>query len=294
MGAKILYYLFLKPVSLLPYFLLYRVSDFIFLLFKTVFPYRKKVVLGNIQRSFPTKTAAEHKAIMNKFYRHLGDIFVESFKNFSVRKSSVDQRMKANNTEIFQQMKDKGKGVVLCGGHYNNWELYALAAADHTPMPIMAIYKRLSNAWFDKKMRVTRGKFGLQLVPTVETSEWMAKHKDEPFCSVYGFDQSPANPKKSHWAQFLNQETAMYYGPERHAKQYDMAVVYGKLRKVKRGHYEIFYELVTETPNDYPSGAIIEKIHDILASEIEREPQYWLWTHKRWKHKRPAELTSIL
>ncbi|MFT4779501.1 MAG: KDO2-lipid IV(A) lauroyltransferase [Flavobacteriales bacterium] len=290
MGAKLLYYLFLKPISLLPYFLLYRVSDFIYFLFMTVFPYRKKVVIGNIERSFPEKSKDEHKQIRRKFYRHLADLFVESFKNFSISKSSVDKRLISKNQEVFQSVFEKGKGVVLCGGHYNNWELYALGVSDHCPMPVMAIYKRLSNKWFDGKMRETRGKFGLQLVPTIETSDWMERHKNEPFCTIYGFDQSPANPKKAYWSTFLNQDTAMYYGPERHAKQFDMAVVYGKLRKTKRGHYTMEYELVTERPNDFSDGEIIEKINGILEGEIKRAPEYWLWTHKRWKHKRPAEL----
>lgn len=290
MGTKLLYYLFLKPISLLPYFLLYRVSDFIYLLFLTVFPYRKKVVLGNIARSFPEKSVAEHKQIMRKFYKHLADLFVESFKNFSISKKAVDERMVPENQEVFKSLLAKGKGVVLCGGHYNNWELYALALAEHCPMPVMAIYKRLSNKWFDDKMRETRGKFGLQLVPTIETSEWMAKHQNSPFCAVYGFDQSPANPKKAYWSTFLNQDTAMYYGPERHAKQYDMAVVYGRLRKTKRGHYTVRYDLVTENPNDFGDGEIIDKINGILEDEIKRAPEYWLWTHKRWKHKRPQEM----
>lgn len=289
MGARIVYYLVLKPISLLPYFILYRLSDFVYLIFKTVFPYRKKVVLGNIQRCFPEKSPVEHRRIMNAFYRHIADVFVESFKNFSITKAQVDKRMVSHNAELLDQLASEGKGIVLCGGHYNNWELYAMAGAGHFSGRTMAIYKRIANKWFDAKMRETRGKFGLELVPTVEASDWMKENTHTPVVSVYGIDQSPANPAKAHWMTFMGQPTAVYFGPEKHAKQYNMAVVYGHIEKRKRGHYAITYELVTKDPNSFALGELVERLNGILEEEIKKAPQYWLWSHRRWKHKVPEK-----
>lgn len=292
MGARILYYLLLKPISLLPYFLLYRVSDFVYLLFRTVFPYRKKVALANIQQSFPEKSAGEHKAILHRFYRHLGDIFVESFKNFSISKRQVYERMPGHNTELLDQLAKEGYGIVICGGHYNNWELYAMAAADHFSGRTMAIYKRIANPWFDAKMRETRGKYGLELVPTREASEWMRENTHQPVASIYAIDQSPADPKKAHWMTFLGQPTAVYYGAERHARQYGMAVVYGHIRKHSRGKYSVSYELITKSVEDLPNGALVERVNQVLEKDILEAPEYWLWTHKRWKHKAPADFKA--
>ncbi|NQX92676.1 MAG: lysophospholipid acyltransferase family protein [Flavobacteriales bacterium] len=151
----------------------------------------------------------------------------------------------------------------------------------------MAIYKKLNNAFFDDKMRKSRGKFGLEMIPTKEASAWMKGHMEHPKVVVYGTDQSPANPQKSFWTMWLNQETAMYYGIDNHARKYNMVVVFGSLRKVKRGHYKVVYSLVVENPEEHNSGEIVKKANGMLEQDIIQNPQYWLWTHKRWKHKRP-------
>ncbi|MCH2200053.1 MAG: lysophospholipid acyltransferase family protein [Flavobacteriales bacterium] len=286
--SRIAYYLLLKPISLLPYFLLYRLSDFFFLVFITVFPYRKKVALGNIQRVFPKRSEKEQKKILRDFYRHLADIIVESFKNFSISEKQANARMKAVNNEFMADILNSGQGIVLCGGHYNNWELYAVAGAAHMPKITMAIYKRLSDQFLDGVMRETRGRFGLHMIPTKEASEWMKNNASaEAVTSIYAIDQSPANPKKSLWMDFLGQDTAMYYGPEKHARTYNMAVVFGEITKLKRGHYQIEYKLVTRDPNSYEKGGVIKEVNQILEKQIQEAPAYWLWTHKRWKHKRP-------
>lgn len=287
MLSKVLFYAVLKPISLLPYWVLYRVSDFFYILFITVFTYRKKVVLKNIQQSFPERLEREHRAIMRGFYRHLADVFMETFKNFSISEADVHRRMKCTNPELLDEVAAKGQDIVLCGGHYNNWELYALAAPAHFSGRSMAIYKRIKDPWFDKKMRETRGKFGLELVPTLEASEWMKSNAGEKIVSVYAIDQSPANPKKAHWFTFLGQPTAAYYGAEKHARQYNMAVVYGHIYKKRRGFYELTYELVTDDVASWPSGGVIEAVNRILEKDILQAPQYWLWSHKRWKHHPP-------
>lgn len=289
--TKIAYYLLLKPISLLPYWVLYRLSDLLYLIFATVFPYRRKVAYTNIQRSFPELSEKEHRRILKRFYRHFCDLIVESFKNFSISEKQINKRMKAVNPEVIQEVIESNQGVVLCGGHYNNWELWAVAAALHIPGTLMAIYKRLSNPFLDQKMKQTRGKFGLTLIPTVESSEWMKSNAAvRPVTSVYGIDQSPANPRKAYWMDFLSQETACYFGPEKHAKDFNMAVVFGHMRKIRRGYYDIVYTLVTTRPREYESGKIVEEVNRLLEKDIRATPEFWLWTHKRWKHSKSAEM----
>jgi KDO2-lipid IV(A) lauroyltransferase len=153
----------------------------------------------------------------------------------------------------------------------------------------MAIYKRLSNPYFDGKMRSTRGKFGLELVSTKETGEWLHRHQQELYFSVFAIDQSPSNPRKAHWIDFLGQETACLFGTEKYAKEFNLAVVFGHLRKLSRGKYAIDYELVTLDPGSYEHGKLTEQLSRMLEADIRKEPRYWLWSHKRWKHKRPTD-----
>ncbi|MGB0424080.1 MAG: lysophospholipid acyltransferase family protein, partial [Flavobacteriales bacterium] len=248
LGSALLYYLVLKPVSLMPMPILYLLSSFARLVVFNMLKYRRKVIQMNLENSFPEKSEEELILIRKQFEKHFADILVESIKNFSISAKQAKARMEAVNTELFDRFAKQGRGVVLVGGHQNNWELWAVAAGGHIPMRTMAIYKRLANAFFDQKMRSSRGKFGLEMVPTKETSQWMKDHIDDTKCVVYAIDQSPANPKKAYWMNWLNQETAMYFGPEKHARQYDMAVVFGSIEKVKRGHYKVTYKLVSDDP----------------------------------------------
>ncbi|MBK7887219.1 MAG: hypothetical protein IPJ86_07925 [Bacteroidetes bacterium] len=156
--GKILYYLVILPVSLLPYFFLYRISDFLFFLFYFVLGYRKKVVIGNIKRSFPDKTEVEHNRIAKAFYRHFADLIVESLKVFTISKKEVGERMKFVNPELINRYFAEGKSVILAGGHFNNWELFAVAIDQAVKHQSIAIYKPLTNKFFDRKNACYKGK----------------------------------------------------------------------------------------------------------------------------------------
>jgi KDO2-lipid IV(A) lauroyltransferase len=264
-------------------------SDFYYLVFYNLIGYRKKVVRGNLTRSFPEKTVAEIRAIEKAFYRHFCDLVLESLKNFSARESDLAARFEHRNTEVLDKLHAEGRSAILAGGHYANWEMWALSAPPHFKHRLMAIYKRLSNPYFDQKMRSTRGKFGLELVSNKETGDWLHMHKDQLHFSVFAIDQSPSNPRNAYWIDFLGQETACLFGAEKYAKEFNLAVVFGHLRKISRGKYAIDYELITTNPRDYEHGKLTEEMSRLLEADIRQEPRYWLWSHKRWKHKRPTD-----
>ena len=287
--SAILYWLVIKPISMLPYPVLYGISDFFFVIFYYLVGYRKKVVTANLKGCFPEKSDQEIAVIRKKFYRHFCDLVLESLKNFSITEKQAHARMKQLNPEFFKEYAERGQGLILAGGHYANWELWAVATPAFFEHKLVAIYKRLSNAYFDRKMRQTRGKFGLKLVPTKEYGTYIKDHHQDLEVSVFGFDQSPSNPKKCLWINFMGRETAALYGAEKYAKEFGLPVVYGLIRKEKRGFYIVKYIKVNDHPETTKMGEITQKLHDILESEIRRAPEFWLWSHKRWKHKRPTE-----
>jgi len=286
-GSALLYYLVIKPVSLLPYFILYRLSDVLFVVFYYLIPYRKKVVISNLKRSFPEKNPSEIEKICKQFYRHFCDLVLESLKNFSIRPEQIQQRMTSGDTSLIQQLEAQGKSIILCGGHYGNWELWAVAAPRYFHHPLVAIYKQLSKKYFDRKMKASRGKFGLLLVATHKYATYLHTHISQaPFTSVFAFDQSPGNPEKAVWVNFLGQETAAQFGAEKYAKEYDLPVVFGHISKPARGKYHVTYSLVTLHPKSFDHGALTQELHSILEKDIQKNPSLWLWTHKRWKHTR--------
>ncbi|MBT3571027.1 MAG: lysophospholipid acyltransferase family protein [Flavobacteriales bacterium] len=285
MITKIFYYILILPISLLPYPLLYLLSDIIFLIMYRVIGYRKEVVFTNLKNSFPNKSKQELKKIMSDFYRHLCDIIMESVKGFTISEKQLRKRLIIKNPEFSNYFADKGQSIIFVGGHYNNWEICAQAFAMYSNHKCIGIYKPLSNAFINEKIYTSRSKYGMHLISMKQTKKSF-EDGDEPKAIVFGSDQNPANPKRAHWMQFLNQDTSVLFGVERYAKEYNWPVVFVSISKVKRGHYEVEYSLITDKPTEHPHGKITEDFTKRLEQDIINQPQYWLWSHKRWKHKR--------
>ena len=285
MITKIFYYILILPLSLLPYPLLYLLSDIIFLIMYRVIGYRKEVVFTNLKNSFPNKSKQELKKIMSDFYRHLCDIIMESVKGFTISEKQLRKRLIIKNPEFSNYFADKGQSIIFVGGHYNNWEICAQAFAMYSNHKCIGIYKPLSNAFINEKIYTSRSKYGMHLISMKQTKKSF-EDGDEPKAIVFGSDQNPANPKRAHWMQFLNQDTSVLFGVERYAKEYNWPVVFVSISKVKRGHYEVEYSLITDKPTEQPHGKITEDFTKRLEQDIINQPQYWLWSHKRWKHKR--------
>jgi KDO2-lipid IV(A) lauroyltransferase len=287
--SALLYYLVILPVSKLPYSVLYLLSDVLFFVFYYLLGYRMKVIAGNTDRSFPDKSRAEKKKIVRDFYRHFCDLIVESLKVFSITEQQVKERFIVRNPEVFNRFYEEGRSVILAGGHFNNWELFAVAIDQPLKHQAVAVYKPLTNTYFDRLMRVSRGKYGLKMIPTFNVKKEFEKSSYEPSVFILATDQSPGRKTKAYWMTFLNQDTAVLFGTEKYAKEYNYPVVYGCINKLSRGHYDVTFELVHDQPSQTAYGFITEAHTRLLERDILRQPEYWLWSHRRWKHKRPLE-----
>ncbi|MFN3940466.1 MAG: lysophospholipid acyltransferase family protein, partial [Chitinophagales bacterium] len=190
--------------------------------------------------------------------------------------------------QLMQRLYAMGKSVIITGGHYNNWELFAVTINQQIPHDAAALYTHLSNPFLDKKFLQTRSKYGLQMVPKEMVKQYFEEPKIKPFAMIFGSDQSPASHSKNYYRmRFLNQETAVLFGSEKYAKAYNCPVVYMRILKLKRGYYVFESELVEADPATAPYGSITEKHTRLLERDIIRAPQYWIWTHRRWKIKLP-------
>ena len=290
MGSKIVYYIFIIPLSILPLWVLHGISSFFYLIIYFVFGYRKKVIRPNLERSLPHLSEKEIRRVERQFYQHFCDIVVESLKNFTISEKQVKKRFVIHNADIADRFYDQGRDVIIAGGHYNAWELYALAMPLFHKHTGVGIYKPLSNPFFDKKMRKSRERFGLKLLSMKDSTRHFAGTEDNTKRAfIMGGDQSPSNPEKAYWMTFLNQDTGVLFGTEKYAKTYNIPVLFGKATKVKRGHYSLTYELLFDEPSVQEYGVITERHTKTLEKQILDKPQFWLWSHRRWKHKRPKD-----
>lgn len=287
--TRLLHTLFVGPIGRLPYAVLYVIADGLATLLWWS-GYRKKVVLGNLERAFPNAPSAERIRIARDFYTHLAEVIVESVKLFRVDRTALENRFHHVNPEVLAPYANKPPGVLLSCGHYGNWERYAVTAGDALPLPFMGVYKPLSNAFYDDLIYRTRSQFGTELVAMKQVSNWMVEEKDRAKAVTLAVDQRPLDPKKAWWMEWMGQETAMHFGLEAFARKFDMPVVFFGLRKAEgkpRGHWEVHYELITAHPNGWPKGALLRATYDRLEAQIRRAPAHWLWSHTRWKHARP-------
>lgn len=288
--SALLFYLFIKPLSLLPFWILYGISDFLYLVVYKIFGYRKEVINGNLTRSFPDKSAEEIKDIQNEFYHHFFDLIMESIKVFSITKKQVLKRYKYINPEIMDRFYEKGQNLIMAGGHFGNWEYLAVSGGLCVKHQMAALYFPLSNAFFDRKMQESRGKFGFKMIPTKDSKNYFNNPTEKPTVLVFGADQSPSNPRNAYWVRFLNQDTGFVFGIEKYAREYNQPVVFGLINKLKRGHYSIHFEVLIENPKETEYGEIVESYARRLEDQILKQPEYWLWSHKRWKRKKPDDV----
>jgi Kdo2-lipid IVA lauroyltransferase/acyltransferase len=285
----VLYYCVIKPLSMLPDWLLYRISDSLAVFLFYSGAYRKSIVVKQISDSFPEKSKEEVLGITKKFYAHFCDLIVESLMIFSITREEAIDRCKVTDGQVLQDLFDANKNVIIVGGHYNNWEMLAVAIDDQIPHKAMALYTPLASKEFDKLMKASRGKYGLELYPKKRFWE-IFETKDGPlFAAIFGADQFPTRSKNIFWTDFLNQETCVAFGTEKCAVQQNCAVVFGRITKAARGRYLLDFELITDDATKEPYGDITKKHVALLEADIVEQPEYWLWTHRRWKRKRPAD-----
>ena len=284
--SALLFYLLIKPLSLLPLRMLHVLSTGVYYILYHLVGYRKKVVFGNLERSFPDKTPAEIKAIGSDFYRHFCDLIFESIRMFSMSQEELRRRAYVTNPEYIKELEKLGKGIIVVAGHYGSWEMIGTSFAQFTDLPVAALYSPIKDPFFSKVLSESRAMCGLKLVPKHEGPAMFEASKDEPTFFLFGADQSPTSSKKSFWMEFLNQDTAVAFGTEKFAKNYDCAVIFGDIEKVKRGYYNMTFSMISENPREEEHGAITIEHTRRLEANILREPRYWLWTHRRWKRKR--------
>jgi KDO2-lipid IV(A) lauroyltransferase len=246
------------------------------------------VVRGNLVRSFPDKNISEIQEIEKKFYRHLGDIFLESLKLFSISEKQLRKRFVKRNPEVMNHFYEEGKSVIVVASHYNNWEMAGTSFSFDTKHTILGIYNPFRNKFFDKITVQSRSKFGAILTPMNLVLRYMARYKQEVSATVFGLDQNPSSHKNIYWIPFLNQETPWFVGAERYARKFNYPVIYAHFIKVKRGYFEMEFEVMEENPGQTKEQEITNKYVRHLERIIREQPEYWLWTHRRWKRKREA------
>ena len=281
----IIAYPLLLIISILPFRILYILSDIICFIVYRVIGYRKKVVRSNLALALPHLSDQERLVIEKKSYKHLCDMFLEMIKTMSISKKEMDKRFTYKNLEEYRNLEKEGKSIALMLAHYASYE-WVVSMNSKVSFKGYGIYKKVNNKYFDRLVRRIRSKFDAELISIDKTSEVIAKNYASNVKSTYGFasDQSPQLRGINHWHKFMGIEVPVYVGGELLSKKFDMNMMFLKVSKVKRGYYEAEFELLSNDVKSVPNFELMNTFLGKVEQQILEAPEYYLWTHRRWKH----------
>ncbi|MDI1256612.1 MAG: lysophospholipid acyltransferase family protein [Flavobacterium sp.] len=281
----VLVYPLLLLVSILPFRILYILSDIVCFFVYRIFGYRKKTVRENLALTLPHLTDKERLDIEKKFFRHMCDMFLEMIKTMTISDKQIKKRFTFTNIELVTEYEAKGKSIVLMCAHYASWE-WLVVMAKYTTFRSIAIYKEVGNKYFDKLVRDIRSRLNAELIESKKSIELMQELKDNNVNAIYGFasDQSPQLTKAKYWDNFMGLEVPVYTGAEMLAKKLDMNIIFCKVTKLKRGYYQATLTPLVDNPLEIPDYDITSMYLREVEKQILEAPEYYFWTHKRWKH----------
>lgn len=273
-------------ISRLPYSAIYFLSDILQYLLK-LSGYRKKVILKNLRNSFPEKSEAEINRICKEYYRYLCDLILETLKTLNMSETETNKRCLFHGTDWLNKMHEEGQSLIIVMGHYGNWEWAGPSFTLNTNYQLVVIYRPLSNRYFEKMMVGMRTRFGTKITPVNLTLRDMVANRKQVTATAFIADQT-ATRQNAYWMNFLNQDTAVFTGPEKLALKFNYPVVFINIKRPRRGYYEVYPELLFEANQPIKENEICEVFMKRLEREIVSDPVPWLWSHRRWKHKKPA------
>jgi len=297
---QLLFFIIIYPlimlISILPFRILYLFSDLLSFIVFNLIGYRKNVILNNLKVAFPDKSLDELKMIRKTFYRHFTDLYLEAVKTLTMSPDTLLKRVRITNENEFKEFFKKHQNVILMSSHHCNYE-WLISVNAYMEQPLYLVYKKLENKYFNWLMKRSRSKLGATLVPTKDIINVIREDIKNDRQGSYGFlsDQNPLLNKASYWRKFFGVRVPVFTGTELLSKRYDLPVIFLRTRKVKRGYYEITMEVISENSKDIKFYQITDRFFELLENQIKEQPEYYFWTHKRFKHagKEPSKKAKV-
>jgi len=287
-----LFHLVAGIFRLVPYSLLYKLSDLLAFVLRDIAGYRRKVILDNLTKSFPEKSTAEINRIVRETYTNLTDIILETVKSFTTPVAELKRRCVFRNPEIVIRALDEGKSVLLAGSHTCNWEYAGTMLPTALPVPVFGAYKPLTHKPTETFLNLKRSKGGMIPVPMESMMAELRRSQSRPTATILISDQSPSSRKRAHWIQFFGRETACLPGADIISRMFGYPVFNYRITRVRRGYYEVTFIPVSMNLSEAAEGSITRCYHELLEQEIREHPGNWLWSHKRWKMQRSEQALS--
>lgn len=276
---------FLRLLSYLPFSALYIIADILFFFSFYIIKYRRDVVWKNLSNSFPDKSNKELKIIEKKFFKNLANTSVETLKLLTISEKELLKRVHVDKS-LTMKLRELGYAVFGMTAHFNNWEWLLVASSNELGLEVHAVYQKLRSPFFNGLMKQIRGRFGVILHEKNEVVRDIYKMGNKSYLMSMVADQRPYTGENKYWSVFMNQDAAFYTGTETLARRLDIKVIYARMKRIKRGYYRVWFEVVESNPLDSRPHEITNRYLQLVEEDIRSDPSSYLWTHDRWKHKK--------
>ena len=284
----LLFNLFVRPLSYLPLSLLYGVADIFYVILKYLIRYRIDVIKRNINNSFPNYSASQKEKLIRDYYHFLADLMAENIKGLSISNHEIEKRVKYEGIDILEKYWNEQRNVTIMTGHNCNFEWMLMTINKYLPQTVYSFYVEISNPYFRKLILNNRTRHGLQLLQAKDACAFYQDDSIQNFANIFAADQSPPNPEKAIWANFMHQDSAFVMGAYKYSLQKNCAVVYMSIQRERRGYYKIMLTEMFANLQSVDVNTFLQRYIQSLESTINEQPAYWLWSHKRWKHKKAS------
>ncbi|MDO1450298.1 lysophospholipid acyltransferase family protein [Rhodocytophaga aerolata] len=285
----------ITSISRLPFRVLYALSDCLFFVLYYVLKYRREVVKRNLVNAFPEKSTEEIGLIAKEFYRNLTDVIVETVKALTISDQELNSRIHVLNFDACMRELTNNQSIIVMASHQANWEWLQLVFSANLAkkhIAVDAVYKPLHNQFSERLMLAIRTRFGSYPLPMNKLPREIVSRRPITRIIAMVADQMPA-PETAYWTQFLNQDTPFFTGAAKIAQRTGYPVFYVGMRRIRRGYYEVYaHPLKVEPVTSNLDHSIIEAYVQEVEKAIKLSPAQWLWSHKRWKHKRAKTIVD--
>lgn len=213
--------------------------------------------------------------------------------------AELARRYVVENPEIIDRLVEAEKSIILLSHHYGNFEWMStrMDLLFDRRIPTYGLYTPIKSSIAEELLHYMRSRRGIRMLPMTGAIKQVIHALKSGSCA-FGFltDQAPSRGQKLHFGPFLDQATASPTVVAKLILRTGAQLLYTDVRKLRRGYYSL--KLMEVDASEYAGGgaeqeqAFTDAQLALLSQTIRRDPPFWLWSHRRWKHK-PREGDSI-
>jgi KDO2-lipid IV(A) lauroyltransferase len=258
------------------------------------FPYRRAVVMANINQVFGDKiTECNKNHLARAFYSHLATSINEMLQLRFMSEKALVASVDVRGHEHMLAIVAKNKGVLVVTGHFGSWEFAPIGGVAnfkefegqfHFIRRTLGI-KSLERLLFRRYYRA-----GLCVIPQKNSLQLVCDALDKNHAVIFVLDQhAQLETREGVAVEFFGKKAGTYRSLAMLSRHTGVPVVPAASYRLPNGRHVLeFHEPISWQDYDTTQESIYRntlKYNQALERIIMAHPEQWSWLHKRWKLK---------